>query len=145
MGKGTGEVRILALDVGTVRVGVAISDPLGLTAQPLPTIQRKPDRAFFEGLAALIDEYEITVLVLGLPIGLSGQRGDSFQRVEALRGELAQRWPSLVIERVDERFTSSMAQEVTKNAPRKRKQKKGLTDQIAAQLILQDYLDRNRK
>ncbi len=144
MNSGPGVFRVLALDVGTVRVGVAVSDPLGLTAQPLSTLQRKPDQLFYEKLANIVEEYQVETIVLGLPIGLKGQRGDSWREVQTVLEKIRSSWPDLVVETFDERFTSTMAQRVTREAPKKKKRDKGLVDQVAAQLILQHYLESKR-
>jgi len=140
-----GESRILALDVGKVRVGVAISDPMGLTAQPGPTLSRNPAIEFHKNLAKCIEEYRVGTIVLGLPLGLKGQKGESYRDVQVLLEEIRERHPSLLFETCDERFTSSMAQQASREAPRKRKRQKGLVDRIAAQLILQTYLDSERR
>lgn len=145
MCEGSGEIRILGLDVGKARVGVAMSDPLGLTAQPLPTLPREPEKTFLASLAKIIETHRVTMVVLGLPLGLKGQKGSSHDDVMVLLRRCQERWPDLGWETQDERFTSSMANEILRDAPRGRKRKKGLTDQIAAQLILQDYLERVRR
>lgn len=137
----SGEKRVLALDVGTVRVGLALSDPLGMTAQPGPTLQRQPEHEFYEKLGEFIESHDVSLVVLGLPIGLKGQKGSSFREVQRVLEEIRVRWPAIGVDTFDERFSSTMARQVTQAIPKKRKQKKGLVDQIAAQLILQGYLE----
>ncbi|MCG3200081.1 MAG: Holliday junction resolvase RuvX [Candidatus Omnitrophica bacterium] len=133
--------RILALDVGTKRVGVAFSDPLGLSAQPGPTLARRPSAPFYERLASLIAEKEIETVVVGLPIGQEGQRsGISHEAVQALLLECRKRFPEVEWTTCDERYTSIEASEILLAAPKKRRAEKGLRDQIAAQLILERYL-----
>lgn len=141
MNQGLREIRVLALDIGKVRVGVAVSDPMGLTAQPCPTLKRQPHQEFIENLAQLIEKYQVRTVVAGLPIGLKGQKGSSYHDVLSLRDEMRKRWPEVRFETCDERFTSTMAQQIVRNAPKGKKRNKGLTDQIAAQLILQHYLE----
>lgn len=137
----TTENRILALDIGEKRVGTAISDPLGYTAQPGPTLDRKPEEPFWHMLGELLATWSVRCVVIGLPIGLSGQRsGSSYQAVmEFLR--LAQaRWPAIEWKTWDERLTTTQAIQVLSNAPGKKRRNKALRDQIAAQLILDSYL-----
>ncbi len=133
--------RILALDVGTKRVGVAWSDPLGLTAQPGPTLERRPSAHFYARLTALIAEQGITTVVVGLPIGQDGQlSGPSHEAVQALLLECGKRFPDVEWTTCDERYTSIEAAEILLAAPRKHRREKGLRDRIAAQLILERYL-----
>lgn len=133
--------RILALDVGTKRVGVAFSDPLGLSAQPGPTLERRPSAPFYKRLATLIAEKEIGTVVVGLPIGQEGQlSGGSHEAVQTLLLECRKRFPEVEWTTCDERYTSLEATEILRSAPRKRRQQKGLRDRIAAQLILERYL-----
>ncbi len=135
------EIRILALDVGTVRVGTAISDPLGITAQPGPVLERQPEKVFFESLKDLIEEWGIGEAVIGFPRGLKGgQKGASCQDVKELLPLLRERWPKILWKTFDERFTTTMAIKVLSSAPKKKREQKGLRDRIAAQLILESYL-----
>jgi len=133
--------RILALDIGRVRVGVAVSDPLQLTAQPGPTLDREPSGKFFEDLGRLIDQWSIRTAVVGLPIGLKGQRsGDSYADVQGLLEELERRWPAVTWGSLDERFTTAIAESTLALAPKKKRREKGIRDQMAAQIILEGYL-----
>ncbi len=135
------ETRILALDVGESRVGVAISDPLGLTAQPGPTLERRPNTSFFTHLGELLKQGPVSEVVVGLPVGLKGQRsGKSYEAVMALLEECRVRWPQITWKTWDERFTTTAAIQTLSAAPKKKRQQKGLRDQIAAQLILDSYL-----
>lgn len=128
------------MDVGERRVGVAISDPLRISAQPGPVIPRKPDAEFFETLANLIKEWDIKEAVVGLPRGLRGQKGSTYDSVEKLLVELRRRWPEVAWLPWDERMTTREAEGVLSLAPLKRRREKGLRDRIAAQLILESYL-----
>lgn len=133
--------RILALDAGERRVGTALSDPLGLTAQPGPTLERHPDAVFFRQLGLLIDQGPVLEAVVGLPVSLKGEhRGKSYEAAMALFEECRTRWPQVVWHTWDERFTTSEAIQTLTGAPKKKRQQKGLRDQIAAQLILDSYL-----
>jgi putative Holliday junction resolvase len=135
------EKRTLALDLGEKRVGVAVSDPLGLTAQPGPTLARRPSGVFFEKLGNLLKEWSVETVVVGLPISERGQRGGkSYDSVMGLLARFQERWPEIVWETWDERYTTQEAVEILETAPRNKRRQKGLRDQIAAQLILTEYL-----
>lgn len=133
--------RILAVDYGDARVGVAISDPLGITAQPLDTLARRGDKHICRELAALVEAREVSEVVVGLPLELSGAEGPAAQKVRAFADRLS-RYISIPITFWDERMTSLQAErdmrEVGKLKWRKRR---GKVDQVAAQLILQAVLD----
>ena len=137
---GSDVARTLALDIGTERVGVAISDPLGTSAQPGPTLSRSPDEVFFGSLADLLKEWVVAEVVVGLPRGLSGQQGESAKAVLALVTEFERRWPDIRWSTWDERFTTRAAEQALRSAPKKTRRRKGLRDRIAAQLILEGYL-----
>jgi putative Holliday junction resolvase len=137
---GSDVARTIALDIGTERVGVAISDPLGITAQPGPTLSRNPDEVFFGSLAELLREWDVAEVVVGLPRGLKGQEGESARRALELVGEFQRRWPAIRWSTWDERFTTRAADLALISAPKKTRRRKGLRDQIAAQLILEGYL-----
>src|SRR5262245_32305257 len=109
--------RVLAVDWGTRRIGLALSDPLGLTAQPLPPILlpegQDPAHApvfLARALLQLADQHEVTRFVLGLPLELSGAKGPAAQAVEALAAALTAR-TKLPIDLWDERFTSALAEQ----------------------------------
>ena len=132
--------RVLALDVGSIRVGVAISDPLRISAQPGPTLSRLPDALFFENLAKIIQEWDISEGVVGLPRGLKGQRGTTYDAVSGLLNQLRERWPAIEWNPWEERFSTKEAVEILKSAPKRKRNQKGIRDRIAAQLILDSYL-----
>ena len=154
--------RVLAVDWGTRRVGLALSDPLGITAQPLPPLllPENQDPAHVpvylaRALVALAAEHEVTRFVLGLPLELSGARGPAAQAVEALADALKTR-TDLPIELWDERFTSALAEQSLRDegvSGSRRKgggrdrvksvssEEKARIDQRAALLLLQSWLD----
>jgi putative Holliday junction resolvase len=134
------EGRILALDLGSERVGVAVSDPLGITAQPLPTLNRRPERDFQAHLGELIESLCVLRVIVGLPRGLSGGQGTHQKAIESSVASYRQAWPEVEWVFWDERFTTTAAARALQGAPQKTKRRKGLRDQIAAQLILQGYL-----
>ncbi len=131
--------RILALDVGTVRVGVALSDPLGMTAQPLMVIHRRREDPFIK-VADLVAEYEVERVVVGRPLTLSGEAGLAVESVDAFVEELAKKL-EVPIESWDERLTTAQAQRVMITAGVRRDKRKEKIDKVAAALILQSYLE----
>jgi putative Holliday junction resolvase len=131
--------RIICLDVGQTRVGVAVSDPLGLTAQPVETIPRKPHGLFLEKVAALAETYATKAIVLGLPRRTDGSIGPEAQRVLALAHELKTRL-GLEVSTFDERLTTAMADRGLAEAGLKGEAKRQVIDQAAAAIILTGFL-----
>lgn len=132
-------IRILGLDVGSARIGVALSDPLGMTAQPLEVIVRKKANPVTR-IAELIVEYSVTRIVVGQPLTLEGQEGLATAAVASFINSLK---PSIdvPIELWDERMTTAAAERVMIAGGARRAKRKGAIDKIAASLILQSYLD----
>ena len=130
--------RYLGVDFGTKRVGLALSDPLGLTAQPLDVVPRSE---VVDRVRELVATESVGVLVMGLPTGLSGDEGASAQQARELGAELAEA-TGVAVEYVDERFTSRMAEAVLLESGMKRRDRKENVDKVAAAIFLQDYLDR---
>lgn len=135
--------RVLALDVGERRIGLAVSDPLGLTAQPLATYTRQNAAADLAHLQALIREQGVGRMVVGLPLSLSGKQGPQAQRVLAWVDELT-RAVSVPVETVDERLTSQAAERAMLAHDVSRRKRAAASDQVAAQLILMHYLETHR-
>lgn len=130
--------RYLGLDYGTKRIGVAISDGLGLTARPLEVVTRDE---LADYLRHLVEEYPVEGVVVGLPTGLAGHEGDSAigaRRLAEDVGELL----GVPVDLVDERFTSRMAEKSLLEAGMKRRRRKETVDKVAAAIILQTFLDR---
>jgi putative Holliday junction resolvase len=133
------ETRIIAIDYGRKRIGIACSDPLRITAQPLPLIVvQSADRAL-EQVCAALAEYDVELLVVGRPGSLSGGAGQMADEVSRFAEGLRQR--GYRVELWDERLSSREARRVLRLAGKKEKQMRGKIDSIAAQLILQSYLD----
>ncbi len=130
--------RYLGVDYGTKRVGLALSDPLGLTAQPLDVVPRSE---VVDRVRELVATESVGVLVMGLPIGLSGDEGSSAEQARELGAELAEA-TGVAVEYVDERFTSRMAEAALLESGMKRRDRKENVDKVAAAIFLQDYLDR---
>ncbi len=136
-----GAARYLALDVGTKRIGVAISDPLGLTAQPLLTMTRKTNpREDLRSLSRLARQHGCTEFVVGLPLRLSGEASAQTERVRRFAAQLGE-YSGLPIRMWDERLTTAEAHAMLYAAGKKRQQHAALVDQVAAVLILQSFLD----
>ncbi|MCH7900105.1 MAG: Holliday junction resolvase RuvX [Acidobacteria bacterium] len=129
--------RYLGVDYGTKRVGLAISDGLGLTARPLQVVARP---AVVKRVQELHAEYTVTTVVVGLPTGLAGQEGASAAGARALGDELSAA-TGIPVEYLDERFTSNLAEEALLQSGMKRRERRETVDKVAAAIILQDYLD----
>lgn len=133
-------MRILGFDLGERRVGVAISDELGMLAHPLPTLEVTGDNALAAGVKRLAAEHGAERLVVGLPLNNDGTTGPRATRVLELSERLG-RETGLPVEHVDERFTSREAQRHLAAAPKKVRRQKGNLDAASAVIILQAYLD----
>ncbi|MEY8463273.1 Holliday junction resolvase RuvX [Streptococcus merionis] len=138
-------MRIMGLDVGSKTVGVAVSDPLGFTAQGLEIIPIDEVKGEFglERLAELIKQYQVSKLIIGLPKNMNNSEGP---RVEASRayGQLVIDQFGLPVEYQDERLTTVAAERMlVEQADLSRGKRKKVIDKLAAQLILQNYLDRH--
>jgi putative holliday junction resolvase len=131
--------RVMALDVGKVRVGVAITDPLGYTAQPLLTLWRKSRGDDLRSLLRLIRKHEITHIVVGHPLHMSGDSSPWVAKVEEFARELCER-AQLPVELWDERLSSRAANELLDEAGHDRRDRKFILDQVAATVILQDWM-----
>lgn len=137
--------RILGLDYGTKTVGVAVSDALGLTAQPLETITRKEENKLRKTCArieALIKKYDIKLIVMGYPKHMNNEAGDRCEQTENFKAMLERR-TGLPVVLEDERLTTVSAEQVLIEGGVRRENRKTYVDQLAASLILQTYLDRS--
>ncbi|HHG73776.1 MAG TPA: Holliday junction resolvase RuvX [Persephonella sp.] len=130
--------RILALDVGLKRIGVAYSDPLGISANPLPPIEN--DKDVFNKIKQIIDRYEIKTVVVGLPLTLKGEEGEQARITRKFVQKMKQEIPDIEVKFVDERFTTSMAEKQLRETTKKSKRKK-MIDSVSAVYILKTYLD----
>jgi putative Holliday junction resolvase len=133
--------RSMALDVGRKTIGVAVSDPLGIFAQPVETIARQGTAKDLARVGVLVAEREVDTIVVGLPFKTDGTEGDS---AKLARG-VAERIPEIIegvrVVLQDERFTTKQAERVLIAGGVRRKKRKQVIDQMAAVLILQGYLD----
>lgn len=130
--------RVLAVDPGTVRVGLAVSDPLGISAQPLDVIDASGAVARITELCSDLDVDEI---IVGLPITEAGEEGEPARRARSLATEL-EATTGLAVTTVDERYTSRMAETMMAEAGADSRARRGSVDKVAAAVLLRGYLDR---
>ena len=137
-------MRIMGLDIGSRTIGIAISDELGITAQGLKTLRRKSMEEDFEEIATIIRQFEIEKIVVGLPTNMDGTLGIQAEKVlkwlEALKDRI-----EIPVATWDERLTTVGASRVLLEADLSRKKRKKVIDKVAAVLILQGYLDQDRR
>ncbi len=136
-------MRILAVDPGSRRVGLAISDPTGTIASPLTVVQAEPDDGLADRLAGLAREQEAERIVVGLPRNMDGTRGPAAASAERLAARLRAA-TGLPVETFDERLTSVAAERSLVETGMKRDRRRKNVDQVAAALLLQAYLSRMR-
>ena len=134
-------MRIMGLDLGESRIGVALSDELLLTAQGLCVIHSRGAANDLDQVVQLIEQYAVTHLVLGLPRNMDGSSGPMVDKVKDFGQQLAARKPELVLEYWDERLTTTAAQRVLVEADMSRSRRRKVVDKVAAGLILQGYMD----
>ncbi len=137
------ELRIMGLDFGSKTTGVAISDPLLITAQGIETIERKEENKLRRTLARieeLIEEYHVGEIVLGLPLNMNGTKGPRADATLAFK-EALERRTGLTVHTWDERLTTVAAEKAMMEAGIRRENRKEYSDEMAAVLILQGFLD----
>jgi len=132
--------RIAALDVGDKRVGIAVGDALGITAQPLVVVERKSTKRDVEKICEALSSYKISRVVVGLPLELDAGEGRQAKRVRAF-GDAMEQGSGLEVVYQDERFTSAQSERLLVESGMSRKRRRGVIDKMAAALILQAYLD----
>lgn len=135
--------RILAVDVGEVRFGLAQSDPMGIFASPVGTFDQA---ALLDRIAQISAQSTVKTVVVGWPMTMKGNEGEATRRSERFIQTLTTRFPTLSAVPFDERLTSVMAQRtiLDSGVSKKRRQEKGLVDAVAATHLLQLYLDQRR-
>jgi putative Holliday junction resolvase len=126
--------------VGSRRIGLAISDPLGITAQGIATLHRQNKRLDFAQLEKIIREYEVTQIVVGLPLRMSGMEGIQAEKMQLFAEELRKRF-QLPVHLWDERLTSAQANRLLRETEMSIKRRGQVVDQMAAVLILQSFMD----
>ena len=137
--------RILGLDFGSHRIGAAVSDPLGITAQPLSAIPRRGDRRDIEAIGAIVRECGVDSVLVGLPLHLSGEEGTQAKKAR-LFAEKVREHLGIPVETWDERMTTAQAERHLIASGVRREKRKEIRDSLAAVFLLQSALDlRNRK
>ena len=133
-------MRVLAIDHGTVRMGIAMSDELKIIAQPLEFIPAEPFSGFLDGLKDLLQEYEVELILLGMPRNMDGSYGEATMKVREFEAVLKNSI-TVPIKTWDERLTSVMANRSLTQGRVKKKKKRQNVDSMSAAILLQSYLD----
>lgn len=136
--------RILGIDYGSKRIGLALSDPMGIIAQAFETLPN--DKTFLQKLKGVIRKEEVALIVVGMPFNLKGERAQKSVEVEEFIASLRDSLDTEIVE-WDERFTSTMAQRVIREMGhgKEARSDKGKIDAMAAAIMLQSFLDRTKK
>ena len=133
--------RVLGLDVGSRRIGLAVSDPLGITAQGLETLQRRNKRQDFAALEQIIREYAVREIVVGLPLRMSGAEGTQSEKMQTFAEDLRKRF-RLPVHLWDERLTSAEANRLLRETELSIEKRAKAVDRMAAVLILQAWMEK---
>ena len=128
------------MDVGARRIGLAVSDPLGITAQGLETLHRQNKRRDYARLEHVIREHEVAEIVMGLPLRMSGAEGIQAEKMQAFAEDIRRRF-KVPVHLWDERLTSAQANRLLRETDMSIKRRGAVVDQMAAVLILQSWLD----
>lgn len=137
--------RILGLDFGSHRIGAAVSDPLGITAQPLSAIRRQGDRRDLEAIGTIVREYSVDTVLMGLPLHMGGEEGTQAKRARLFAEKIRERL-EVPVEMWDERMTTVQAERHLIASGVRREKRKEIRDSLSAVFLLQSALDyRNRK
>jgi len=135
--------RVLGIDYGSKRIGLALSDPTNILASPLPTIPN--DNKAIEKILDIINKNDVSEIVIGYPLNMNGTKSKICDEVDKFISKLSSRTDKRIIKR-DERLTSYIAQQQILESvkSKKKRQDKSLLDQFSARIILQEYLDENK-
>jgi putative Holliday junction resolvase len=133
-------MKIMALDYGTKRVGIALSDEMRMLARPLPFVSAEPENKLFETIKTLIQEQGVSDIVIGLPKNMDGTLGESAQKAKAF-SEKVQASTGLPVKLIDERLTTVQASRQLREAGHKAKDQRSKIDSASAAILLQGYLD----
>jgi putative Holliday junction resolvase len=133
-------MRVLALDHGTQRIGVAVSDPMKMIAQPLETIPAEPFGDFLKRLKELIHQQEVDLILIGMPRNMDGSYGESAQRVREFMAVLRDA-VTVPLRTWDERLTSALAERFLREGNVRGRERREKVDKTAAAILLQSYLD----
>lgn len=132
--------RVLALDVGDKRIGIAVSDPLGMIANGLETYTRRSEEEDVDHICQMAEQYKPVRLLFGLPRNMNGTYGPQSEKVQAFAAQVGEKFAG-TIEFEDERMTTIIAERVLIEADMSRKKRRKVVDKVAAVVILQGYLD----
>ena len=136
--------RHLGIDVGERRIGVAVSDPLGITAQPLEVVHRDANGSEWKRLPVIIKQYQPVRAIIGLPINMNGTEGEQAQAARLFAKTFSRKFPRVEVIFQDERLTTVASERLLIEAGVRRVKRKNKRDIIAATLILQMYLNTHR-
>jgi len=137
------EKRIIGLDYGEARTGVAVSDLLGITAQGVTSIEHKSDKELLNKLEPLMNEYEPCKIVIGLPVNMNATLGERVKKTKRFISKLKERF-HLDVETIDERLTTVASHKTMTELGVSKTKKKSIVDMMSAVLILQIYLDKTK-
>ena len=135
---------LLGLDVGDIRIGVALSDELGVAAHPLCTLTRKNRKVDLIAISDLVSIHKVERVIIGLPISLDGSIGPQAEKIQKFAKRLAH-VIDIPIEFQDERFTTAEAEEILRSLNKDTEEQKALIDEVAAVIILTDYLNQDQE
>ncbi len=137
-------MRMLGVDYGDARIGLSVSDELETLASPLVTLKSESMRKNIDAVAKVAAEEKVSRIVIGLPLNMDGSEGARASKTRSF-GRVLEKVSGLPVEYFDERLTSVEAEEIMESVGVKKNKRKNLVDRIAAQLILQSYLDASKK
>ena len=133
-------MRLMGVDYGDVRIGIALSDPLLITAQTFEVIDRRKTRRPTERIAQIVIEQSVDMIVVGLPVNMNGTMGERVARTQEFARELEE-LTGKQVKWIDERLTTVRAEQILIEGDVRRQKRKRVVDKVAAALILQTYLD----
>lgn len=136
--------RLMGIDYGEVRIGIAFSDLLQIICSPFETYKRTTEEQDIKHIVDLVNKQEVETIVFGLPLNMDGTEGERAQKTRDFASKVAQ-FVDAKIEFYDERLSSVEAEELLISANVKRQERKNLIDKVAAQIILESYLNSNKK
>lgn len=137
-------MRVLGIDYGERRIGLAVSDPGGTLALPVGTLERRGWRRDLAALRAVIEEREVDRIVVGLPLHLDGREGETAAAARRFAGRLAEA-TALPVETLDERWTTREAERALAEAGRRGRRRRAVVDAVAATLLLRSFLERGAR
>lgn len=139
-------MRALSIDYGDSRVGIAITDPLGITAQGLETINcNGNDKVVLKRLEELVKQYDVSTIVIGIPVNMNGTKSERVEITEQFIHKLKCKFAKINIERIDERLTTVEAHKTMNFLNINKYKKKSIVDTISAVYILETYLKKNKR